>query len=83
MKTLRKICWFLFSVPVALIPTEILILIWWFLKPNTFWQKLALLSLGVVVLGSIQILLLVLWLAFLLDIYKEIDKERKFTWRSN
>lgn len=75
MKTLRKICWFVFSLPIALLPIELFIFLWIFLKPENFWQKITLLSLGTVVLGSAQVFLLIFWIALLAEMFKEIDKE--------
>lgn len=74
---MKKLFWFLFSLPFMLLPTELFILFWLILKPVTFWQKLMSIIFGTVFLCPIQSILFIAWLAFLNELFISFDQESR------
>jgi len=56
---------------LAFIPFWFYLLIWHFTKPEGFWQKIVLVGAGLVVLGAIQIIFIVVFVALSLVIWLE------------
>jgi hypothetical protein len=74
---MKKLFWFLFTLPFMLLPTELFILFWLILKPITFWQRLISIALGAIFLSTIQSILFVVWLAFLKNFFTWLDQENR------
>lgn len=74
---MKKLFWFLCTLPFMLLPTELFVLFWLILKPVTFWQRLISITLGVIFLGTIQSILFILWLAFLNELFISLDLEKR------
>ena len=74
---MKKLFWFVITLPIMLIPVEIFIACWIFLKPITFWQRLITIILGYIFLPTIQTVLFIVWLAFLVSIFEQIDSDKR------
>lgn len=74
---MKKLFWFLCTLPFMLLPTELFVLFWLVLRPVTFWQRLISITLGVIFLSAIQSILFILWLAFLNELFVWIDQENR------
>lgn len=74
---MKKLFWFLFTLPLMLLPTELFVLFWIILKPITFWQRLISIILGITFLGTIQSFLLLAWLVFLNEYFSYLDEENR------
>lgn len=57
---------------IALIPVWLFLGVRYFLEPSGFWQNLVLFGIGVYLLGAIQIILLVGYVAAIYMIWSEI-----------
>jgi hypothetical protein len=56
---------------IVLIPTWIFLLAWWMLGPEDFWQSLAILTISIICLGSVQVWLLIIGFGFLITLWIE------------
>ncbi len=65
METLVKLLYSLAALAIALTPTWVYLLARLALDPHGFWQKLVVLGLGVWFLGSLQLVLLVVFFVVL------------------
>lgn len=61
----------LLGLVIALIPTWLWFLAYYFFSPEGFWQKFALGIAGLSLLGTIQIGFFILWLAFLVYLFED------------
>lgn len=52
-------------------PTWISALIYYFIGPSGFWQKLALLGMGLTFVGGIQFVLFIMWAAWTFFVYTD------------
>lgn len=59
---------------LCFLPTEVFILLRWFLNPTGFWQNFAIFGAGVLLLGGFQIFGLIFWLMFILSLLSK-DKD--------
>ena len=57
------------TLAVALLPVWIYLFIKHFLSPEGFWQNVLLLGVSFWFLGSIQVVLFILWVSFILKFY--------------
>lgn len=74
---MKKLLWFLFTLPIMLLPIEIFIAFWLFLKPTTFWQRLVTIILGSIFLSVIQTILFIAWLTFLAALFDQINQDKR------
>ncbi|HPT26293.1 MAG TPA: hypothetical protein PLZ95_07720 [Bryobacteraceae bacterium] len=57
---------------VASIPTWLWLFIYFTVKPQSFWEKFAVLGVGVVVLGGLQFALALMFVGFMFTVWSEI-----------
>ena len=70
MDATLKIVFSVIALGIALIPAWIYWFVHSLLQPQGFWQNLILLGAGVWVLGTLQIIFLVVWFAALIAIWE-------------
>jgi len=65
-----QVIWSLITLAIALIPLWFWLVIKHMVQPQGFWQNLAIAGLGMFFLGSIQIILLVLWVVLICTMWE-------------
>ena len=65
----------LVSFVLCFIPTWLYLLVKWILSPEGFWQNIILFGVGVWILGSIQVILFIIFIYLLIRIWSEVGKD--------